>query len=457
MNVFFKRVTASALALTLLFTTGCSSQPPADTASGAPAVSAAVYPEMAPYPDESKYINKKTGIFDSEGFDEVYTTWRKDQQARFQQPEGFTNGLADFFRESIPVFLDADTANPVCSPLNIYMALSLLAETTDGNSRQQILDAIGVKNQESLRVQAGQVWNAHYCNDGATSTILANSVWLDEGLEYSEDTIRTLTECYFASVFQGDLGSSEMNRALGNWLNEQTGGLLEEQAQNVQLDPQTVLALAPTIFYQAKWGSEFWKEQNTEGLFHTPSGDRNVTYMNKQLSYGPYYWGEDFAAASLSLEDSSQMWLILPDEGKSPQDLLSSGHALDMILNHTTDYENQKRIKVNLSLPKFDVVSDLQLDSAVKQLGITEVFDPDAADFSGILPSSPAWLDKVQHAARVTIDEEGVSAAAYTVMAMAGAAMPPEDEVDLVLDRPFLFVITSRYDLPLFAGIVNTP
>ena len=103
MNVFFKRVTASALALTLLFTTGCSSQPPADTTSGAPAVSAAVYPEMAPYPDESKYINKKTGIFDSEGFDEVYTAWRNDQQARFQQPEGFTNGLADFFGESITV------------------------------------------------------------------------------------------------------------------------------------------------------------------------------------------------------------------------------------------------------------------------------------------------------------------------------------------------------------------
>ena len=55
------------------------------------------------------------------------------------------------------------------------------------------------------------------------------------------------------------------------------------------------------------------------------------------------------------------------------------------------------------------------------------------------------------------IDEEGVEAAAYTIMAICGAGMPPEEEIDFVLDPPFLFVITSRDGLPLFAGIVNQP
>ena len=40
---------------------------------------------------------------------------------------------------------------------------------------------------------------------------------------------------------------------------------------------------------------------------------------------------------------------------------------------------------------------------------------------------------------------------------MAGAGAPPKDEVYLTFDRPFLFVISSHDDLPLFAGIVNTP
>ena len=42
-------------------------------------------------------------------------------------------------------------------------------------------------------------------------------------------------------------------------------------------------------------------------------------------------------------------------------------------------------------------------------------------------------------------------------MMEAGAAMPPDEEVDFILDRPFLFVIESHDGLPLFVGTVNTP
>ena len=39
----------------------------------------------------------------------------------------------------------------------------------------------------------------------------------------------------------------------------------------------------------------------------------------------------------------------------------------------------------------------------------------------------------------------------------AGAAAPPKDEMDFVLDRPFLFAITGTDGLPLFVGVVNQP
>ena len=56
------------------------------------------------------------------------------------------------------------------------------------------------------------------------------------------------------------------------------------------------------------------------------------------------------------------------------------------------------------------------------------------------------------------VDEEGCEAAAYTViMTECGAAMPPDDEVDFTLDRPFLFAVTGDSDLPLFTGVVNQP
>jgi serine protease inhibitor len=35
--------------------------------------------------------------------------------------------------------------------------------------------------------------------------------------------------------------------------------------------------------------------------------------------------------------------------------------------------------------------------------------------------------------------------------------MPPDEEVDFILDKPFLFAITSETGLPLFMGVVQNP
>lgn len=98
-------------------------------------------------------------------------------------------------------------------------------------------------------------------------------------------------------------------------------------------------------------------------------------------------------------------------------------------------------------------------------MGITDVLNPDIADFSPMtdedftpgIDGQGIYLSQATHGVRVAIDEEGVTAAAYTVMATAEAGEPPEEEVDFILDRPFIFVITNPDGLPLFAGIVNEP
>ena len=117
-------------------------------------------------------------------------------------------------------------------------------------------------------------------------------------------------------------------------------------------------------------------------------------------------------------------------------------------------------LNINLSMPRFDVSSDLDLIGGLKELGVTDIFDMDVSNFDPLEASTddPLYVSKAQHAARVKVDEEGCEAAAYTViMVDCGAAMPPDDEVDFVLDRPFLFAVTGESGLPLFTGVVNQP
>ena len=135
----------------------------------------------------------------------------------------------------------------------------------------------------------------------------------------------------------------------------------------------------------------------------------------------------------------------------------ASGEAAEFLLAGR-DWEQSKRLIVNQALPKFDIAGEADLMEGLRALGVTDVFDSGRADFSPMTEASEGiYVSQVKHAARVAIDEEGVTAAAYTVMDAAGSDMPPEEEVDFVADRPFLFAVTGPSGQLLFAGVVNQP
>lgn len=398
-------------------------------------LSAPNYPKMAGYGTDKYYPSKRS----------IHAT-----------KAGYADSLTGYFNGIIRTALTSAEDNAVLSPVNIYLALAMLAETAEGNSRQQILNLMGLGTIEALREQAEQAWRANYWNDGLSTSILASSLWLSDSLSYSQSVVDTLAKNYYASVFRGKMGSNTLNAALQDWLDTCTGNLLSDYAKEATLDADAIMALATTIYYQVEWQDGFFDGLNTEDVFHTPNGDKTVTYMhNRTLQH--YYWGEGYSAVSLFLKNGNKMWLILPDEGKTPADLLSESVALGELLEDTAQHKN---LFVNLSMPKFDISAKSSLKSTLQSLGITDVFDPYGADFSGLVSDykDRPFVSDVEHAARVAVDEDGITAAAYTLIYVAGAAAPDPDqeEIDFVLDRPFLFVVESN-NMPLFTGIVNNP
>ena len=91
-----------------------------------------------------------------------------------------------------------------------------------------------------------------------------------------------------------------------------------------------------------------------------------------------------------------------------------------------------------------------------KSFAGTYAADPNCADFSPLASAyKNIWLNRAEHTATVEINEEGVTGAAYTADAVCGA-IPPEEEFDFVLDRPFCFAIVSSDRSILFSGVVQT-
>ena len=410
------------------------------------ALASPVYPKMA--------VRPRNG---GAGYDE----WRADMRAQQKQAEGHTDGMTDYYATTMAEFLSGKAGeNRVYSPLNVYLALAMLAETAEGNSRQQILDLLGVSDLTALREKCSALWNGVYLNDGSVTSLLANSLWLsDSGCwQYDMDTVNALAEHYYASVFEGTMGSAAYDKALQDWINEQTRDLLKEQANGLRFDPSTVLALASTIYFNAQWEQGFSERFNKQGVFHAAQKDVSCTYMKQTLFSSPVYFGDKFTAISKDLDEGQyRMIFFLPDEGVSVDCLTADGQVLSLMQGKTGAVDTKYR-KVNLSVPKFDVVSDQDLIDGLQALGVTDVFDAAKSDFGGILEgqSDSVWVDQMKHAARVTIDESYVTAAAYTVATKAGSPMS-EDEIDFTLDRPFLFAITGPENTILFTGVVENP
>ena len=405
---------------------------------------AMVRPDLDDYKDRESYMAD-------------VAIWEETLNNRRTTRENAAVSLSQFFTEASAEFLTSqNNENALWSPINAYIGLSMLAEITDGDSRKEILDLFGVSDIETLRSQVSAIWESVYEDDGNEICTLANSLWLEDGLNYNQDAMNNLAYHYYASVYQTDIGSGSANKSIGNWLNKNTGGMLKDRTDKIDLSSDTVLALYSTLFFQAKWSDEFDSKNNTDGIFHGVNGDANVTYMNKKLCQMYYYWHDDYSAVALSLKNGSTMWFILPDEGKTTANILNDGAYGEMISSGSGEdgWQNQKYMKVNLSVPKFDVSSTVNLKDGLGRMGVTKVFDVESSDFTAITSDSPVYVSAVNQSARVEIDEKGVKAATYIEIPGAGSAMPPEEIIDFVLDRPFVFVI-SKGNLPLFTGVVN--
>jgi serpin B len=93
------------------------------------------------------------------------------------------------------------------------------------------------------------------------------------------------------------------------------------------------------------------------------------------------------------------------------------------------------------------------ISEALKGMGLVDAFVPNDANFSKMFDKN-TYIDSIIHAANIDVTERGTSAAATTLLAMAyGSAVPKF--VQIVLDRPFVYMIVDSNGLPIFVGVIN--
>lgn len=417
------------------------------------------YPEELKYPDTNDYRDAD-GNFDFAYYDKVEEYMQRLKERRELAKD--VSEYSDFYSTSAREILgSAGSDNMVYSPLAVYEALSMLAEITDGSTRDEVLEVLGSPDIETQRERAQALFVTNYGEDEKGSTLPAASLWINADYPYKMETVDSLAFNYFAESYLFDGHDNSSTERLQDWLNEKTRGLLKSAVDGVELTPSTILNMCTALYFNGKWTYEyeFNKNKTEEMIFHSPDGDILTDFMYNTTD-DSIIVGSNFTAIVNRFEKSEMMYFILPNEGETVDDVLTSDEYLDFVfgLDLGYEFENYGTI-LHQRIPKFDIQSDILLNEALENLGISEVFAGDG-DFSNLISEDyPVSISKVQHAARIKIDEEGCEAAAFVVEPAVGEGLdePPPEEVYFTADRPFIIVIKSHTNQPLFMGVVNNP
>lgn len=307
---------------------------------------------------------------------------------------------------------------------------------------------------DELRDSAVDLYATNNFEDERVTSNLAAALWLSDRYNYKESSLKNLSDFFFADSFSGTMGAPGYNEQLHDWLNNNTGNLLKNQVSGINFTEDTNAAITTTVYFKSSWQDEFSKGATRKDTFRAPDGNQTVDFMHKN-ERGRYYVSDNYTAAAVYMQEGYSMLFLLPDEGLTPNDLIKDASAMRFILSGDNAPENSI-CRINYSVPKFDVDSQLNLTGILASMGVTDVMDCHTSDFSNLTADTDEiFVKDIIHGARVKIDEEGCEAAAYTVIMMDNAtAIREEPIVDFVLDRPFVFVIRNPEGKPLFVGTV---
>lgn len=436
-----KKLTSLLLVLALVLTlVGCQAKTPGGAGKGVAKAASAVYPEAIQYDD----------------YDAKWENWEANEVDK-----AFLDAVNRFGWATASKLLAEQTESVACSPLSLYYALALTAEGSNGTTGEQFYDLLGA-NRDTVREQCGKLFRYLYTDQENTALTIANSIWMDNEVQgipitFSEDYKKNAIENYYSSLFTADFASDATGKAIGQWISEATRDKLTYEPE---ASDDTMMAIINTIYLKAGWQDEFNKDSTSPDTFYPADNtEEQADFMHRTTS-DFFYRGEGYTAAALPLRGDGvgEVIFVLPDEGMTVDHILMGDDPFAAYAAARDNYQDWEKTwwEIAWSVPKFEYHSTLNIVETMKALGVTDAFDIEAANFSG-LSDAPAVLSKVIQGTHIGMNEKGVEAAAYTVVeALAGSAAPRElEQVEMNLNRPFLYSITGNNGAVLFVGIYH--
>ena len=383
-----------------------------------------------------------------------------DREAHPNTSEGEMAGVAAgntrFAFELYEVVREKD-GNVLFSPYSITLAMAMIRVGAQGETERQLAEGLHFTlSQDRFHPALNALSQGLDADDHDPFELrIANALWGQTGYPFRQEFLDTLAVHYGAGLrlidFEDDPEQARV--AINRWIDRATNGRIPGALPEGSVELEARFVLCNAIYFNAEWRHQFARQLTVDESFHLRSGESVLVPMMRHD--GPrmlrYAQGAGYQAVELPYEgDRVSMLVLLPDEGEG----VAFERALDVARWEEITTALSVR-EVKLVMPKFRYADSMSLTEPLGALGVTDVFDSSAANLDGI-SEKPLFLQMAFHQAFIDVNEERTEAAAVTVSVGAEPAL--EEPVQVIVDRPFLFVIRERpTGTILFMGRVMDP
>nr|XP_039254966.1 leukocyte elastase inhibitor-like [Styela clava] len=354
--------------------------------------------------------------------------------------------------------------NLVFSPLSVYTALCMLTLGLGGKSHSQAMEVLHGDAFPDVHNAMSELSDAIFDNSRSGSVTLtkANRIFIDRSVRLLKEFKSSMRKDYHVSAKKVNfMNAPDLNRRrINQFVQRHTERKIKDLAPRGSISSDTRLFIANAMYMKASWETRF--TFTDKGRFTVNPSEKIIVDM-MQSSSGSCY-------TTLSNELNAEVIRILMKGDVSfiaivpstPGDfsLLEDGRgkgrtrrALEALYEPGFSVWPQL---CRITMPKFKI--DFKADDLIdvlKDMGMTDIFDPTEADLSKMTPSrEPLYVSDVRHKATIDVNENGLEAAAATGIGVAARMMPQP----VTIDRPFLFMVRDeKTGATIFTGKVVRP
>lgn len=362
-----------------------------------------------------------------------------------------TAAAADFGVRLFQMSMEADE-NTLISPLSVLYALSMTANGADGETRRQMEEVLGMDVASLNSFMKAYMEKLPAAE--AYKMSIANGIWFrdDPSFEVNQAFLQTNANYYNAEIRKAAFDEAT-RKEINDWVKTNTDGMIPDIID--QIHPAAVMYLVNALAFEADWEQQYEEFQVRDGSFTTEDG----VVRDVQMMHGTehrYLEDEQATGFIKYYEDRRYAFVaLLPKEGVAVGDYvegLTGEHLLQML-------SEPEDIMVLTTIPKFETEYSTQMSDVLREMGMTDAFSQNDADFSklGIYHADGAniFINEVLHKTFISVAEQGTRAGAATAVIMYAAGAPAEkpEYRTVNLDRPFVYMlIDCETNLPFFIG-----